>query len=220
MPALTPPPASHIVKPCGLWSRPSSPCAVGVRPNSPPQRTSVSSSSPRAFRSREQAGDRLVDLPGVLRVVLLQVAVLVPLVAVRDLHEPHAALGEPPGQQALPAEVRGRRVVEAVQLERRGRLAGDVLHLAARRPACGRPARTSRSGLRAPGRARSCARCSRFISWQQVELAAAAGRAASARVVDERNLGLVGGHAGVAERRPLVDGRQERRAPVVHAAVR
>ena len=37
-----------------------------------------------------------------------QVAVLVPLhlsIAVRDLHEAHAALGEPPGQQALAAEV-------------------------------------------------------------------------------------------------------------------
>ena len=42
MPAFTPPPASHIVKPCGLWSRPSLPWAAGVRPNSPPQRTSVS----------------------------------------------------------------------------------------------------------------------------------------------------------------------------------
>ena len=35
-----------------------------MRPNSPPQSTSVSSSRPRAFRSVEQAGDRLVDLAG------------------------------------------------------------------------------------------------------------------------------------------------------------
>ena len=100
------------------------PCAVGVRPNSPPQRTSVSSSRPRAFRSVQQAGDRLVDLAGVLRVALLEVAVLVPLhvrVAVRDLHEAHAALGEPAGQQALPAEVVGDRVVEAVERLRRRR---------------------------------------------------------------------------------------------------
>ena len=53
---------------------------------------------------------------------LIQVAVLVPLhfaVAVRDLHEPHAALDEAAGHQALPAEVRGHRIVDAVELLRR-----------------------------------------------------------------------------------------------------
>ena len=32
-----------------------------------------------------------------------------------ELHEPHAALDQPPGQQALAAEDRGRLVVEAVE---------------------------------------------------------------------------------------------------------
>ena len=39
------------VKPCGLWSRPLPLSDIGIRPNSPPQMTSVSSSSPRRFRS-------------------------------------------------------------------------------------------------------------------------------------------------------------------------
>ena len=50
-PPFTPPPASHMLKPCGLWSRPLVPSVIGVRPNSPPQMTSVSFSSPRRFRS-------------------------------------------------------------------------------------------------------------------------------------------------------------------------
>src|ERR1041385_4299288 len=57
-PPLTPPPAIHMVKPHGLWSRPyfSGVCpavtwAKGVRPNSPPQPTNVSFNMPRAFKS-------------------------------------------------------------------------------------------------------------------------------------------------------------------------
>ena len=40
-PFFTPPPANHIVKPKGLWSRPLDPWAKGVLPNSPPQTTKV-----------------------------------------------------------------------------------------------------------------------------------------------------------------------------------
>src|SRR5919107_1403574 len=52
-PRLMPPPAIHIVNARGWWSRPSSfepfrASLIGVRPNSPPQTTSVVSSSPRA----------------------------------------------------------------------------------------------------------------------------------------------------------------------------
>ena len=100
-----------------------------MRPNSPPQRTSVSSSRPRAFRSRKQGRDRAIDFERVAGDVFLETAVLVPLVAVRDLHEPHAALREPPRHQALAAEVSRRLVVESVKLARRGGFAGDVLHL-------------------------------------------------------------------------------------------
>ena len=68
---------------------------------------------PRA-QVRQQAGDRPVDGPGVPGVAGLQAAVLVP-VAVRELDEADAGLDEAPGQQALAAEVGGRRVVESVQ---------------------------------------------------------------------------------------------------------
>ena len=54
-PPLMPPPAIHIVKPRLWWSRPLPPCASGERPNSPPQSTSVESSSPRCFRSFSSA---------------------------------------------------------------------------------------------------------------------------------------------------------------------
>ena len=53
----------------------------------------------------EQARDRPIDFECVAGDALLEPTVLVPLVAVRDLHEPHAALGEPAGHQALAAEV-------------------------------------------------------------------------------------------------------------------
>ena len=108
MPPLTPPPASQTVKPNGLWSRPSEPCANGVRPNSPAQTTSVVVEQPAGLQVGQQAGDRLIDGPGVVLVARLEVAVLVPAVVADaragQLDEPHAALDQPPGEQALPAE--------------------------------------------------------------------------------------------------------------------
>ena len=78
-----------------------------------------------------------------------------------DLHEPHAALGQPAGHQAL----RGRRssvdrVVEAVEPLRRRRLGRRRRTPRAPRPASGRPARTTRSGRRAGCRPRAPLRCS------------------------------------------------------------
>ncbi len=60
------------------------------------------------FQVFEQAGDRFVGLAGVQVMVADQVAVSVPVVVVVgaagvDLDEAHAALHQPPGQQALPA---------------------------------------------------------------------------------------------------------------------
>ena len=108
-PRFTPPPASHMVKPCGLWSRPSSPCAVGVRPNSPPHEHQRVLQQAARLQVRQQAGDRLVDLAGVLGVVLLAGRRAGPTCTLCvHLDEAHAALGEPAGQQALPAEVVGR----------------------------------------------------------------------------------------------------------------
>ena len=97
-----------------------------MRPNSVAQTTSVSSSSAALLEVLQQAGDRLVDLRAIGRVVLPQVAVGVPaagvaVAAVIDLHEPHAALHQPPRRQAMLAERRGVLVIEAVQLLRRGR---------------------------------------------------------------------------------------------------
>ena len=66
----------------------------------------------------EQAGDRLVGVAGVLGVVRDEVAVGVPVVVVVgaarvDLDEPDAALDQPPGDQALAAEVGRARLVDA-----------------------------------------------------------------------------------------------------------
>ena len=79
----------------------------------------------------QQAGDRPVDGPGVPGVVGLEVAVLVP-VAVAQLDEPDARLDEPPGQQALAAEVGGLVVVDPVEGLGRVRLPGQVHHLGQR----------------------------------------------------------------------------------------
>ena len=130
-----PPPASQSEKPNGLWSRPSVPWANGVRPNSPAQTTSVSSSRPRCFRSFEQPGDRLIDRPGVVVVAVLQACRAgpsgrAPHAGAGQLDEPHAALDEPPGEQALPAEHlrRLRLRIEAVQLAASPRVSSLDVH--------------------------------------------------------------------------------------------
>ena len=102
MPPLMPPPASQIEKPLMWWSRPL-PWAIGVRPNSPPQTTSVSSSMPRCFRSLISAAHGWSTSSAMTCDVVLDVAVVVP-VAVVELDEPHAALGQPAGQQAVRRE--------------------------------------------------------------------------------------------------------------------
>ena len=80
----------------------------------------------------QEPGDRLVDFGRVLRMPLIEVAVLVPLhfaVAVRDLKEPHAPLQKAAGQQTLSSEILRHRIIDAVQFLRRVALAGQVLHL-------------------------------------------------------------------------------------------
>ena len=49
--------------------------------------------------------------------------------AAPHLHEPHAALQQPPGDQAIAAEIVGHRVVEAVELLRRRRFRRKIEHL-------------------------------------------------------------------------------------------
>src|SRR5437588_10832836 len=98
-----PPPASHMVKPNGWCSRPSLPSAVGVRPNSPPQITRVSSSKPRAFKSRSSAANGAIGGGTVIGEFLAEFAVLVPKLATGafgcggmiNLHHAHAPLDQP-----------------------------------------------------------------------------------------------------------------------------
>ena len=112
----------------GLWSRPSPFSDIGVRPNSPPQITSVLSSRPRAFQVRSRPAIGL-SMTGTARPWFCSILrVRVPLAAgpVIELHEAHAALDQPPGQQAIAAEGGRLLVVEAVESLRRLGLLGQV----------------------------------------------------------------------------------------------
>ena len=128
MPALTPPPAIHMVKPYGLWSRPLPFSDIGVRPNSPPQTTSVWSSRPRRFRSLSRPATGWSMARQILAWFAFDVGVGVPPAAraAVELDEPHAALDQAAGQQAEPAEALGRRVVQAVEGAGLGGLARQV----------------------------------------------------------------------------------------------
>ena len=106
---MTPPPASQTEKPQWLWSRPMPglPLTIstaGVRPNSPPQRTSVSSNSPRCLRSVRRAAIAWSQSWASLRWFSGDVVVAVPGldVAVVELDEPHAPLDQAAGDQELP----------------------------------------------------------------------------------------------------------------------
>ena len=175
---------ARSVKACGLWSRPVPPfCTIGSRPNSPPQITSVASSRPRCFEvgraapaigwSVSPAKPRWLPAmsmwPSQLRSFSMPPRV--------DLHEAHAALDQPPGDQALPGEVRRTSGC-------RGRTASAMCSRLARRrrapparpSACGRPARSSRSAPPAPASPGAARRCRRLSRREQVELRAAAAR--------------------------------------------
>ena len=111
-PPLMPPPASQLVKVKGLWSRPLLPWLHGIRPNSVVHRTMVSSSKPRCLQVLEKSGRRAVHARAHVAVVAGDVLVRVPVAAreavvgpAPDLHEAHAALQQPPGDQAIAAEV-------------------------------------------------------------------------------------------------------------------
>jgi len=70
------------------------------------------------FEIPDQAGDRFVNLAGVLGISVEEFAVLIPLVAVSALNKPDSALGEAPGKQALPAEILRDGIVEPVEFLR------------------------------------------------------------------------------------------------------
>ena len=157
-----PAPASQATDVPPLWSRPVAPCVNGWRPNSVLKTTSVSSIRPRAFKSRSRAGDGPVDAAGHRRQLVGDVVMVVPVVrrsarAAPDLHEPHAALEQPAGQQAPPAEVGRGGFFQSVKSTRGRRLAGQVECLGRTAAASGPPARRRRSEIRAACRPGCCA---------------------------------------------------------------
>ena len=163
-----------MVKPSGLWSRPSPFSLIGVRPNSPPQMTSVSSSRPRALRSLSRPAIGLVHGAAELGVVLLDLGVGVPLAAraAVELDEADAALDEAAGEQAVAAEDGGLRLIDAVERLGRVGLLASGRPLRAPRPACGRRVRSC--AMRASSSVLSVrdAACSRLSCVEEVELAA------------------------------------------------
>ena len=72
---------------------------------------------PRCFRSVHQRRRRLIHILAALRQVLRQVAVVVPIAMIK-LDEAHAALGQPPRQQAVRRERARLLRIVAVELER------------------------------------------------------------------------------------------------------
>ena len=239
MPPLIPPPASQLVKTNGLWSRPLLPWLQGIRPNSVVQRTSVSSSMPRCFRSLISAAAP-VAMPRpsgqwsrARSSWLSQLRRGKPLSApAPDLHEPHAALEQPPGDQAVAAEVAGllAGVHRAV-----------VLHVRARRGRRGRGRAAARRRCRAPRARTSC-----ILAASSYERMRASSRRVAVRAsascrrlscssgrehVRARRRGLTNGAFGReevgdrvvgagADHRALVLGREEPGAPVLRAVGR
>ncbi len=135
----------------------------------------------------------------------------------RDLDEPDPALGETSGHEALPAEVAGGRVIEAIEPLRRRRFLRNLLDLRRRRLHPERqlerrdPALERRIG---PGLIQVVA--IHLLDQVQIQALQLPGCGC---VRDERDLRPVRADPRRADGRALIDRRQERRAPVVHAAV-
>ena len=165
-----------------------------------------------------RAGDRPVDAGGDRRQLRGDVAVVVPVVrrparAAPDLHEPDAALEQPPGDQATAAEIGGGRVVQAVEPARRRGLPGEVERLGGAAPASARPARRRRSATRAACRPGWRAACSRFICWSSARPSPRSRGVMNGPTSGGNRSGIGFGGAGL-EDRPLVDHRQEARREV------
>ena len=173
--------------------------------------TSVSSSSPRAFRSVEQRGDRPVALLGVVAVAV-DVGVVVPglVVAVVDLHDPHAPLDQPAGDQAGVGELARRRRAAASPATR-----GPGRTPRAPRTACGRPSPARRSRASSASSWPRAARCSRLSAWSRSTCSRCAARGRW-RLVTSRMI-RSGSIDVVADVRALVDARQEAAAPQLRA---
>ena len=148
--------------------------------------------------------DALVRVPGVFEVPAAGV----------ELHEPHAALDQPPGDQAVAAELVGRLLADAVHVERRcvflrqvDRLGRLGLHAEGQFVALMRAASSA-----PPGRA---SRCCWFSSASRSSCSRCAG------LVDVRGPAQVENRvADRAEQRALISGRHEAARPVRLAADR
>ena len=166
MPPLTPPPASHIVKPCGLWSRPS----LALR-----DRRAAELAAPehqRVLRAGRAASGR-VSRPAIgLSTSLAFLRRGRPSgcragptcrCASTSMNRTPASANRRASRHCRPKSSVGF-VVDAVELQRRLRLARAGPSASAPPPACGRPARTTRSRLRARSSPPAASRCSRFIA--------------------------------------------------------
>ena len=114
-PPLMPPPASTTDQACGKWSRPAPALMTGVRPNSPIHTIRVESRRPRSpqvVHQRRPAGvEGLRQAGHALEILVVRVPALQ-----ADLHERHAGLHQPPGQEA--ALAKRRAAVSIAQLRR------------------------------------------------------------------------------------------------------
>ncbi len=218
-----PPPAIQLTKVLPLWSRPLVLWLYGVRPNSVVQNTTVSSSRPRALRSRsspaigwsERTHIFSKSEPGVMSPWLSQLPEApVEPGAAPELDEPHAALDQPPRDEAIAARAarsshrRSRRAF----WWRRSRRAGRAPP--ARRAACAPPARSSRCALRAANRRRRS--CARLSFAEQVESLAFARRDSRSRRSSARTRSGTGFSAAGLSIVPWCDAG---RKPFVHAAL-
>ena len=129
--------------------------ATRVRPNSPLQTTSVSSSSPRRFRSFSNAAMALVAGQGVLGVVG-DVPVVVPglSAAVVQLHHPDATLDQPGATPDTPPRTARPRTFSRVRP-----FPGSDRRRPGRQIAGGTPSPATQSAIPTPRRADASSRC-------------------------------------------------------------
>lgn len=162
----------------------------------------------------EQARNGPVHLRAHLGETVLEIEVMVPAVAVA-LHEPYAALAEPPGHEALAAEVFGNRIVEAVEAAGRLAFAADVLDRGRFRLHPERQFEGGDAALEFAVQTNPIQVAPRDLL-QPVEFQAL--QAFPLAIADERERGVLRLDVAVAERRALVGGREEGGAIVVGAA--
>ena len=157
---------------------------------------------------------------GHVAVIFREVFVAVPVAARKavvgaapDLHEPHAPLQQPPGDQAVGPKVLGDWFVEAVQFLRRLRLVRDIEHFGRAELQPGGQLVGARCARRAASRLRAPARCARFSCSQQLEAFASLSRGDELRRFGRKQVGDRIRPAD-ADHRALMRGRQKAGPPV------